>query len=160
MSARQLLFVPVNPTGKVLKLSIHIQCLWVRCVLSLGEWLRVGTRTPRAELMRLTYHLISRDNLWRPQGVTISFFSSDSATCVHEHFEAKTWWVMMVTLHEATSLLNKANGFTDRRRGHHPYISYSVYLLAPTIIEEPASPRADTGIFQHFPASVNTNSRS
>ena len=26
---------------------------------------------------------------WRPQGVTIPFFSSDSATCVHEHFETK-----------------------------------------------------------------------
>ena len=26
---------------------------------------------------------------WRSQGVTIPFFSSDSATCVHEHFETK-----------------------------------------------------------------------
>jgi len=30
------------------------------------------------------------------------------------------WWGMMVTLHEATSLLNDANGFTDRRKGHPP----------------------------------------
>jgi len=28
--------------------------------------------------------------------------------------------VVMVTLHEATSLLYNANGFTDRRKGHHP----------------------------------------
>lgn len=27
----------------------------------------------------------------------------------------------MVTLHEATSQLNKADGFTDRCRGHHPF---------------------------------------
>ena len=27
--------------------------------------------------------------IWRSQGVTIPFFSSDSATCVHEHFETK-----------------------------------------------------------------------
>jgi hypothetical protein len=26
---------------------------------------------------------------WRSQGVTISFFSSDSAVCVHEHFETQ-----------------------------------------------------------------------
>jgi len=30
------------------------------------------------------------------------------------------WWVVMVTLHEADFLTYYANGFTDRRQGHHP----------------------------------------
>jgi hypothetical protein len=34
--------------------------------------------------------------LWRSQGVTIPFFSSDSATCVHEHFE--TMEIVLVSI--------------------------------------------------------------
>ena len=32
---------------------------------------------------------------------------------------------MMVTLHEATSLLNNANGFTVRRKGQHPNLVHT-----------------------------------
>ena len=48
-------------------------------------------------------------------------------------YPASYWWVVMVTLHEATSSLNYANGFTVRRDGHHPKnIMVSVVELEST----------------------------
>ncbi len=41
------------------------------------------------------------------------------------HLDGAIWWVLMVTLHEATSLQYNANGFTVRRRGQHPYSFWS-----------------------------------
>ena len=48
-------------------------------------------RSPAYEAGGMTTSL-TRNKNWRLQGVTIPFFGSDSAVCVHEHFEAKTWW--------------------------------------------------------------------
>ena len=58
------------------------------------------------------------------------------------------WWVVMVTLHEATSSLNNANGFTVRRDGHHPKIMVSVPELesgthAPKARVSPSTPHRE-----------------
>ena len=54
---------------------------------TLSAWESSPDLSPRAFAHNVQYFFI----IWRSQGVTIPFFSSDSATCVHEHFETN-WY--------------------------------------------------------------------
>ena len=53
---------------------------------------------------------------WRPQGVTIPFFSSDSAMCVHEHFEANFYNIKIMVLRGGIEpLLTRVKGECPNR---------------------------------------------
>ena len=91
----QCIVLPLYYKSKCAKL-VHLTgikpvCVWLQIQLAMS----IQRKNVMVTIPLLLNHVA--DFVWRSQGVTIPFFSSDSAVCVHEHFETLFFIIIKLT---------------------------------------------------------------